>query len=157
MSEIIEVIFENIGRAKLFDVMAYFRKTNNDLVLIDTFFKNKDSAQILISGAYENLELNMPEKILIKLNVLPLHDKRDLRNVNLWIYINDLTFDLEFDFDLKQNESNIHNLVSDILFFSKRIAELFDSPNFYSGLEPAYDEDTRFFTKSMLGPLVLKN
>lgn len=85
-----------------------------------------------------------------------LHKNISLKNVNLWIYINEHTFDMEFDFDRIEEGNNLPELINNIFHFAKRISELFEVKNFYSGMEPARDKETRFFTNDTMGPLVLK-
>jgi hypothetical protein len=156
MSELTEIIFDSIDRSKLLDAISYFSDKNNNHFSIEAFFENEDNVQVMISDIHEFLLRQKPDKLMFKIDALHLYDNIYLKNVNLWFYINNLTFDMEFDFDRIQKENNLPNLINNIFVFSKRIAELFEVKSFYSGMEPARDVDTRFFTNNRMGPLILK-
>lgn len=157
MSELIEIVFENINKSSLTEVIHYFIEPNNNITDIDIFFKDEESVQVMAYDINEELLFRAPKKILMKLKDLKLHNEKQLKYVNAWIYINELSFDVELDFDLKQERNNMPDLISNLFYFSEEFAKLFDVKIFYSGLEPAHDEDTRFFTKNILGPLTLKD
>ncbi len=156
MSELTEIIFDSIDRSKLLNAIEYFSDKNNNHFSIDAFFENEDNVQVMILDIHKFLLHRKPDKLMFKIDALHLYDNIYLKNVNLWFYINKLTFDMEFDFDRIQKENNLPELINNIFVFSRRIAEFFEVKNFYSGIEPAHDVDTRFFTNNIMGPLILR-
>jgi hypothetical protein len=67
------------------------------------------------------------------------------------------SIDVEINFklsDLKDGDDK--ELATNLMKLSDSISKKFDIENYFCGLEPASDEETRIFTKQKIGPLFSK-
>ncbi|WP_242206202.1 MULTISPECIES: hypothetical protein [unclassified Pseudomonas] len=62
-------------------------------------------------------------------------------------------FDLDISFDEDDDGLADVDGVGAFFAFSKEVAKKFEFGNCYFGMEPASEENTRFFTNDVLGPL----
>ena len=62
--------------------------------------------------------------------------------------------ELNWNTDAASDEDSI---ILSVFEFSKSLARNRGVKSFYGGIEPAVDEETRFFTGAKMGPLALKN
>ncbi len=60
-----------------------------------------------------------------------------------------------FIFDLDTIIPKTPNLTEALFTFSKDFSVKYGSLNYYAGIEPAFDEETRFFTNEEFGPISL--
>jgi hypothetical protein len=72
-----------------------------------------------------------------------------------------LKYDGVFDIDLSFDENDVglrgRAVLDALLTYSKEMADKFEVANCFYGVEPASDEDTRFFTSGELGPFARKS
>lgn len=152
MSKIVEIVFDGICSSQLPNVIDYFIMNSSFSNTSEVFFEGKKE----IISDFVNLKKVLLyqdfSKALLKLLFLNIGSDKLIMKVNVWIYLNKSNFDLEIDFDLDEI-ADVTRLVEDLYCFANQFAKLFHINLFYSGLEPAYDEDTRFFTNQMIGPL----
>jgi hypothetical protein len=66
-------------------------------------------------------------------------------------------FDIDFSFDENDVVLRGQAAVDVLLTYSKEMADKFEVANCFYGVEPASDEDTRFFTSGELGPFARKS
>ena len=63
---------------------------------------------------------------------------------------------LNVTFLLEHITDNIRStLIQNLMVFSKQIADLYGVKNYFAGLDPAVDKETRLFTQQKRGPLTL--
>ncbi len=133
MTTIIEVVFENVPRKHLISLFENFCGQN----VSDSILSNMDTHHF-----YTTTVLKFEG------------DGFSLREVLIRAIKYDAIFDLEISFDLNQQVE-----LSDVMLctYFVKIAHLYQIPQVYGGLEPAEDEETRFFTGASLGPMNLQN
>jgi hypothetical protein len=70
------------------------------------------------------------------------------------IYKSKNSVDIELDFQLSDlRNPKLDKLAEDLIKLSKSIADRYGLAGYFCGIEPAKDEETRFFTNDQLGPL----
>jgi hypothetical protein len=107
---------------------------NNEASIEEVFVKNNNF------GLFVNLkELNMK-------NIC-------LPNCGIAVYKYEDTINLEINFQLSDlNDVMIKDLTKNLMKLSKDIAIQYQIGNYFCGLEPAQDVETRLFTNEQLGP-----
>lgn len=79
--------------------------------------------------------------------------KLSLPNCGLAIYKQNNKVDLEINFQLSEiKKQDLTSLVPDLIQFSKSIAKQSNIDEYFCGLEPAEDLETRLFTEDIIGP-----
>ncbi len=133
MTTIIEVLFENVPRGHL-------------ISLFDNFCGQNVSESVL-----SNLDTHH-----FHITTVPTFEGEgfSLREILIRVIKHDAVFDLEISFDLNQQIE-----LSDVLLctYFVKLAHIYQIPQVYGGLEPAEDEETRFFTGESLGPMNLQS
>ncbi len=155
MAEIIEILFENIefneassfitdlsfqGNIKNIQVSVddgfSLEDGNNNLLDIGSYFKKCSGGAIYIN--MENVQLN--NKLLPKIGV------QILKYTNI--------YDLCIDVGSQQLQELIP--LESLQKWASNVSQRLRSESYYCGLEPASDEDTRFFSNGNFGPLEFK-
>ncbi|OQX02201.1 MAG: hypothetical protein BWK80_58400 [Desulfobacteraceae bacterium IS3] len=157
MGELIEIVFENIGKNSLTSFLTelsdFGRNIKNYYISsgyghdtkID--WQNSDSVS-------EGLEKISEGSMFVNLNALNT-GSIPIRGCSLRIIHYDTDFDLEINFDSEDIPSlpdgrKMENVLHD---FAVKTARKYGITDFYGGIEPAVDADTRFFTCENVGPL----
>ena len=79
-----------------------------------------------------------------------------LPNCGIAVYKYEHTIDLEINFQLSDlNVVMMKDLTKNLMKLSKEIALHHQTGNYFCGLEPAQDMETRLFTNEQLGPFSL--
>lgn len=149
MNELLEIVFENVPKSNLIDILnqisgSYINFNVKDEIVY--FIEKIDSInQIVDENEYTSMNLNSIHLSKVKINkpsflILYYSKKFD---ININFYESDI-----FDEGTNEIELRIMSLCNEIR--TKNGVE-----NVFFGLEPASDVETRFFTNNKLGPLKL--
>lgn len=153
MSKIIEIVFENIDiypTSKLIAELGKIHKILNmtyDSTLSELGIDVKDNNSIV-----KYFEQSSNKYIFINLDKLLIENVYFYKaSLQLYSYEKIIDFTIILDIEYCKEKITIKSLNE----FSKSVSMKVKSNNFYCGLEPASDEDTRFFTNNIIGPLQL--
>jgi hypothetical protein len=157
MSELLEVVFEGVLKENV--IPLYLSLIGNP----DTIVGVQCSEQIpgLLDNEIDENDLEaalgFPRDfvMLVKLNYIDLNGL-SLPKVLLRIVKYGEMYDIDFNFEFE----NLKNLDAATSFASlhvycKKLAENFKVSKLFCGIEPASDEDTRYFTNDNIGPLII--
>jgi hypothetical protein len=153
MKEIVEIVFE---KAQLKEAVGLLLKLLKSATL--------DDYQVTTSNSVSELNLNSKELLFIDINessdgsfYFNLIDFSlygiSLPKAGVQIYKYDYMYD--FNLHLEADEIKRKASGSELQKWAEHIAEELKAECYYCGLEPAYDENTRIFSGSTLGPLKL--
>lgn len=157
MTDIIEVVFENVDRNNVFKLLSFLVRSSEEILGVNC----SENITMLEGGeiSEKGLEkfLNFDGGLAVFVNV----EDMSLENIVLpKVYIRLLKYesqyDIEFSFYFDELKGiGAAKLISELHGYVKRIAMNFNVPSFFGGMEPASDEDTRYFTNEELGPLAV--
>lgn len=151
MSELIEIVFEDVKKHALTSFVAElsdYGRAVKDYRLLSEHGENvktdwQDYASVL----------NIIEKITdgsLFVNLISLDmGEITLSGCALRVIRYDDRFDLEISFD--SEDAPLYEYM--VPRFASEMAERYQVENFYAGIEPAADEETRLFTRDKPGPL----
>jgi hypothetical protein len=151
MKEVVEIVFEKVRLENTVDLLArimscstlkdYHISTDTPTIKLDLLSKEELVGVITHSSEgsfyFNFLNLNTAGILLTELGV-QIYKYGDDYDLNLHID--------EKEISQKTSISNLQNL-------SESFANELKAITYFCGLEPAIDEETRFFSKSNLGPL----
>ena len=161
MKNLIEIVFENI----LFDALGDLIK---NLSSSGKSIKNYSlSADWELEGDinwHSAISINQAFKkhttgwsFSINLNALNINTLI-IKNCTLQVLHYDSQYDINIHFDLEDIYLQNHtDFVTTLMILSKNIALKYGIKDYFAGLEPACDEDTRLFTNDNKGPLTIPN
>ncbi len=155
MSNLLEVVFENVSKvnvSQLLLCLVYSAKciisadTSEDIELLDEGKLNKPAVESLISFSGDVTALIQLEEMKVDGIVLPLVLLRLVK-------YNDL-YDIDFNFDCAElKHIDMSKLIKALHMSTSSLAKENDVKNWFAGMEPASDENTRYFTNNELGYL----
>lgn len=158
VTNLIEVVFENVIRSyimKLLNMLILSTQKINDIqcseninLFTDGQLSKKQLDRFLDFGGDATVLINM-QAMNVGDIVLPTVQLRLVKYGN--------QYDIDFNFD--SNELvNIDTmlLIKEVHSFSKNLAYKHSITSFFCGMEPASDEDTRYFTNEELGSCINK-
>ncbi len=151
ISNIIEVVFEDVPKVEIVPLVTFVISKSTKSILNNI----GEYAEIFPRGQFDvnafDLALESSNDICISLNLIYLKvGSIFLPLTNLRILKYGGKFDIDFNFELDKMSSE--NETSEVLFlilhgFVKELSGKHDVKNYYCGLEPASDVETRIFTK----------
>lgn len=155
MSSILEVVFEGVAKSSIFHFLAIlinnaekvtdFQCSENILIF--------ESSKLSKEGMNQFLCFEGDASVLINIKAMKLIDIV-LPHVQLRLIKYGRHFDIDFNFDQYELENiSMPILLESLHVFAKSLASEFGVHSVYGGMEPASDEDTRYFTNEQLGPL----
>lgn len=154
MTELLEVVLENILRPKVYHLLIVLLKNAGKIVDVQCSETLKLSESGISEGDIDAF-INIPNDacLLIKLSDLQIAGTI-IPSVLLRLVKYGDQFDIDFNFD----ESDVKGIGTTALMkkFHAYITELGEGhevAHWFGGLEPASDEDTRYFTDGVFGPL----
>lgn len=156
MNELIELVFECAPMKKICNFTDFLLRDGkvNLVKYVDILgeetIKNSISADDI--GAMEVLKIH---HILIKTSSLII-GKFKIYNADIWIefYPGDNNHvDFLINFEIPDLVDFMTYDIPNIMFYAHNLSEQISIENYYCGLEPAMDDETRFFTKTEIGPL----
>ncbi len=152
MSNLIEVVFENVPKANVSQLFLYLVHSAKHIVsveisenieLLDEGKLNEQTVESLINFSGDVATLIKLKGINLDGVVLPLVLLRLLK-------YNDL-YDVDFSFDYAElKHVDILKLIKSLHISTSCLAKENGVKNWFSGMEPASDESTRYFTNDKL-------
>ncbi|CCB90250.1 hypothetical protein [Simkania negevensis] len=154
-NQLIEIVFENIQLKKISALISEL--TENGSLISDYY------ASCECDNINWNEEISIEEFFNSHSNFGLFINLSEIKkgsfvipNSSITVYKNEGTIDLEINFELKDlNNFSKKTLKKKLMAFSKELAADYHISNYYCGLEPAKDFETRLFTKDQAGPLSL--
>jgi hypothetical protein len=156
MSNLLEVVFENVSKVNVSQLLLYLvysakrivsADTSEDIELLEDKGKlNKQAVESLISFSGDVTALIKLEEMKVDGIVLPLVLLRLVK-------YNDL-YDIDFNFDRAElKHTDMPKLIKALHMSTSSLAKEYEVKNWFAGMEPASDENTRYFTNNELGSL----
>ena len=157
MSELLEVLFENISISKVYSVLSSTISNAGEIINIhctDVSFRFAQNNMISEADIDTFLKLSEGAVMQIKFDFLKIDDLI-IPSVLLQLHKYEDKFDIDFNFDEQEMKGvNASAIMKKIHWFVSKIGELYGVELWYGGMEPASDEATRYFTDNSLGPLL---
>ncbi len=155
MSNLFEVVFEDIPKSKVIPLLLSLIASSNRVINtrcsggISFMDGDKISTSILESV------LNFEGDISMLFDLQDMHvGSIDLPKVLLRLVKYTDKYDIDFNFDESEIDNKyIQSLIAELHDCAKKLASDYNIQNFFGGMEPALDEDTRYFTNEVLGPI----
>ena len=155
MADLLEVVLENILRSKVCQLLMLLLGQAGQITEIQCSEAIKFSSETNISKDEIESFLNLPDNasLIIKLSSLNIAGCI-IPSVLLRLVKYGDQYDIDFNFD----ESDITSMDTTALMkqLHGHVSELgktYGVSDWFGGIEPASDEDTRYFTGDELGPL----
>lgn len=155
MSNLIEVVFEGVAKGCVMQLLALLIQSAEKL----TGIQCSENIVLLVNDELSEEALNQ----LLNFNgdVSVLFNLQDVKlgsivlpSVQLRLVKYGSDYDIDFNFDYNELENvSMTTLINSLHSKAKTLASEFDITSFYGGMEPASDEDTRYFTDEEKGPL----
>ncbi len=157
MGELIEIVFENIGKNSLTSFLMELSDLGRNIknYYISSGYGHDTKIDWQSSDSVsESLEKIREGSLFVNLNALNT-SSIPISGCGLRIIHYDTDFDLEINFDPEDipplpDGRELEKILHD---FAVKTAQKYGITDFYGGIEPAIDEDTRFFTCENVGPL----
>lgn len=155
MAEILEVVLEGVLRSKVNQILMILLSNAGTIVDVQCSEDIQLSDEERISEQEIEAFLNLSDDacLSIKLSTLKI-DGIAIPSVLLRL----LKYNDQFDIDFNFNESDIENISTTALMtklhsYTTKLGESYEVGHWFGGMEPASDEDTRYFTDNKFGPL----
>ena len=155
MSNLFEVVFENVVKSNAIRLLMLLTAGAGRIINAQC----SEDVRLIIAGELDAnaldsiLNFHGDVTVLIRLNEMKVGDII-LPNVLLRLVKYGELYDIDFNFDSNEFENvGMMNLVTELHDYVKEIARNHNVDTFFGGMEPAWDEDTRYFTNDNLGPL----
>lgn len=147
MGQVIELVFEGMDIGKARELAIFVISCSRGVVdmTVDTAVAQSEAPQSIPSSF---------DSLFIRLKALCFSEGVEVPNVGIRSFRYDSQYDLEINVDLDDVE-NMERLVDVTFEFAQGAAAVLGIENYFAGLEPASDVDTRLFTMSARGPLHL--
>jgi hypothetical protein len=146
-SQIIEMVFEDVPYTSLYAMFNELILESESLNSEKELLNNKT-----INARFTDKLLLTNENISIQFNAKKICFKNIyFKNIILRIVKYGATYDI--DFSTEQRDSNISSNLIEFQTCMQKLANKYKVENNYFGMEPASDEDTRYFTREIIGPL----
>lgn len=156
MTNLIEVVFEKIDKGCVMQLLSLLILNAKNVTEVQC----SEDVELFVNGNISDeafnrfLDFDGGICALINLQAMKVGDIT-LPNVLLRLVKYEDLYDIDFNFDPNELESiSMMNLVAELHRHVKDIALKYKVGNLYGGLEPASDEDTRYFTGDEVGPLI---
>lgn len=156
MSELLEIVLEDIKFNDFFEAfksLIRFMSTDSELINGDSKYQINNVTVDLLTEIFSEADNHI---FTIESNYL-LCGTIELPSVMFrFLKYNGTKYDIDFNFDMHQIPTKeLETLTDELHKFISNTFSKFDIKNVFFGLEPANDEDTRFFTNNHFGPLTL--
>ncbi|GFO76319.1 hypothetical protein BPLS_P4024 [Bathymodiolus platifrons methanotrophic gill symbiont] len=155
MSDLFEVVFENIVKNNVIQLLMLLISKAGRIINVQC----SEDIRLIVEGSLDakalDSVLNFNGSVTVFINVTDMtFGSIILPNVLLRLVKYDEKYDIDFNFDSNEmKNTDMMNLVTDLHYHAKEIAKGHDVGALFGGLEPASDEDTRYFTNNDLGVL----
>ncbi|MEQ5776708.1 hypothetical protein J4E05_14350 [Thalassospira sp. NFXS8] len=155
MEELIEVVLEDVPHGDLLSVVMYLVKDYKNVVDVQCseHLSTPLNCQNIEDVVVDFTKIEEGAALILRLNSLDVAGEM-VPSVLLRVVKYEEKYDVDFNFsesDLKRVEKFF--FIRKLQFFTSEVAKKYKIPSFFCGVEPASDEDTRYFTGQYLGPL----
>jgi len=137
--------------------MNFIKNFSKDELLIKNIIINRNNESHISDVNFHQIERLLSEKkeVAIFINAEELvMENIMIKNVSFQILKYNSIFDFNVIFMLKDFRKNRNKKgVIELAKWAKLISNAIQAKNYYAGLEPAIDRDTRIFDKEKIGPL----
>ncbi len=152
---LIEVVFENVAEnhvTKLLSLLVLSSEKVSEVECSEDIIVLEGN-EILDKGVEDFLNFDGDVTVLIIIENLTL-GSLTLPKVQLRLLKYDNYYDIDFNFDSNRTKDiSKATLIKQLHTQVKKLALSCNVTSFFGGVEPASDEDTRYFTNVELGPL----
>ena len=152
MSNLIEVVFENVPKTNVSRLLLYLVYSAKYIIIADTsenfeIFEegklNKQEVESLINFSEDVTGFFKLEEMKVNGIILPL--------VLLRLVKYDGLYDIDFNFDLaKLRHIEMSKLINTLHISISNLAKENNVKNWFAGMEPASDGNTQYFTNNKL-------
>jgi len=155
MSDLLEVVLENILRSKIYQLLAVLLEHAGQIIEIQCsepidILSETDISEDEIESF---INLNDDASLIIKLNNLNVAGIT-IPSVLLRLVKYGDQYDIDFNFDESDiTDMDTTGLMKKLHVYISDLGKNYQVADWFGGLEPASDEDTRYFTNSEFGPL----
>jgi hypothetical protein len=155
MSENIEIVFEEINISFFIN---WIKKIDKNGLFVDEVIINlqKNLKEYFIDwDQIEKLLINEKD-IAIFINAKKIIiDDINIDNISFQVIKYELKYDLNILFDSDSYKNCLdENEILKLYKLSKKISKLIKAKNYYAGIEPAIDIETRIFDINKIGPFI---
>lgn len=152
-----EIVFKNVRIKKIPSAIRKITSDGENVLNYSITCESEEidwSSEEFISNLFTT---NQKFELLVNLRELKTKNYT-IPKCGFSIYRYETSTDLELDFQLADlKDSNIDHLAEDLMEFSTSLARQYRINEYYCGIEPAQDLETRLFTKDKLGPIFLNS
>ena len=157
MSSLFEVVFENVVKSNVIRLLLLLIAGAGRIVNAQC----SEDIRLIVAGELDakalDSVLNFQGDVTLSINLGDLKvGGVILPKVLLRLVKYGEQYDIDFNFDSNELENvDMMSLVTQLHDHAKEIARDNDVDTFFGGMEPASDEDTRYFTNNDFGPLLI--
>lgn len=157
MSSLFEVVFENVEKSNISQLLMTLVTSAKQIVSTQC---SEDIAIIeggRLSSKILDSALNFEGNLIVLFNLQELKIRGIvLPKVLLRIVKYADQYDIDFSFDESEfKNQNLMSLIPELQSYANELAINYGIRSVFGGMEPASDENTRYFTNKALGPLSL--
>lgn len=148
MGQLVELVFEGIDIAGARALASFVVERGTGIIemQVDGVVFETSGKPLTLPGGFDSL--------FVRLKALSLGDEVQAPNAGIRSFRYGSKFDLEVNVDL-DDVQDPHRFAHALFDFAQDAAKRFGIVDYFAGLEPASDADTRIFTRSEHGPLRL--
>ncbi len=157
MSNLIEVVFEDVAKSCVKKLLSLLIPSFEGVLGVDCSENISvfEGNEISDKGIESFLSFDGDVAILVDVEAMKLESLILPRvQLRLMKYGNQCDIDFNFNSNELKNISTA-TLIKQLHAYVKKLAVNCNVSSFFGGMEPASDEDTRYFTNEELGPLVV--
>ena len=157
MADLLEVVFEGVSKDKAVGLFMALLSGSLNLSVVSCPEDIKLTDGIELDKSVLNSLVNIEDlALLINVDTLKL-EHINLSNVLIRLTKYEKLFDIDFNIDI-DNCRNINKktFIRELQNVVSKLAGNHQITSYFAGMEPATDEDTRYFTRDEVGPLQLQ-
>ena len=155
MSGLLEVVFENVLKSKVIQLLMMLITASGRIINVQCSedIELMNEGELDVDSLSSLLSFDGDVSVLFNLNDMKI-GSIILPNVLLRLVKYGVRYDIDFSFESEEIENvDMTTLVAELHNHAKEVAKNHNMADFFCGMEPAFDEDTRYFTNECLGPL----
>jgi len=156
MPELLEIVFEGIHRSKVYQVLQELLERAGGIIEVQCSEAIEISEK---SGLTERefgdfVSLSVDASLLINIGELQINKMRIPRVLMRVVKYGD-KFDIDFNFEENRvTGMTAIEIMKEAHLFVTEVSEKYQISHWFGGMEPASDDDTRYFTDKEAGPLM---
>ncbi|WP_194868956.1 hypothetical protein [Pseudoalteromonas sp. PPB1] len=156
MAELLEIVIENVMRSHVCQLLTSLLKQAGKVLEVrcSEAIQLSSATDISTDDIASFISLSEDATLYIKLESLCI-DGTNIPSVLLRLVKYNSHFDIDFNFDeddIVSEETTV--LMKKLQVYASKLVAGHEVGNWFGGIEPASDENARYFTRGSLGPLV---